>query len=100
MHSKIGDRVVAIESWKDGVLRLIGYGTYIGDEVPGEEAAGFCQLLREENIVNPCIELDDNRGKVYGAECWWGPVDEVQSRIEKSDPDIVFVSLDELRKQR
>lgn len=95
MH-QIGERVIAFQSFKEGVLKLIGYGKYLGDEIPDEKAGGLCQMLREEGIKNPCIVLDSGE-KVYGAECWWAPIAQFQDTIGKTDPEIIPVSLEELR---
>jgi len=69
---KIGDRVGALISKKDGVVRFLGWGTYAGEHIPGPEAGFLAPLLREAGLKNPRIDLDSGKS-VYGCECWWGP---------------------------
>lgn len=76
----IGSRVGAILSADEREVLLIGFGVYVGDEVPGPEAAGMARLLHEIDRPNPCIRLDSGE-KVYGAECWWGDEERVRASI-------------------
>ncbi len=68
--TQVGSRVGAILSGGEEGIKFLGYGVYVGDEVP-EGAAGFMgEGLREYAIANPKIELD-NGLIVWGCECWW-----------------------------
>lgn len=78
--TKVGARVVAIECSTDKEVRIYGYGTYVGDEVPHERAVGMAIDLREMNIPNPKIQLDNGKD-VFGCECHWGPVDRLMTRF-------------------
>lgn len=73
---KVGDRVGAILSAKEGVVRFLGFGTYMGKEVPPENVGGF-----NIGLPNPKILLD-NGEVVWGCECWWGPEEKVKKEIE------------------
>ena len=89
MSTKVGERVGAVLSAKDGVVHFFGWGTYVGDRVP-EEAIGFlAEGAREIGLENPCIELESG-GVVYGCECWWG----VESGVRKRFEGFTFVDVD------
>lgn len=55
----------------DAGARIYGHGVYVGNKP--------CPRLGGR--PNPCIELDDGKGIVWGCECWWGPVDQVAAKI-------------------
>ena len=75
-----GTRVGAILSATDEVVRLLGYGTYEGDEVP-KGAGGFMgEAMAEAGLTNPKIVLD-NGDVVWGCECYWGGEEAVQKEI-------------------
>jgi len=80
---KIGDRVGAILCTNDeeGVLELLGFGTYEGEEFP-ETAVGFmAELVIEAGHKNPKIKLD-NGDVVWGCECWWGSEEKIRRSLE------------------
>lgn len=68
---KSGDRIGAIRSAKNNTVQLLGYGTYLGDEVPGD-------LYPRPT---PKLQLD-NGNVVWGFQCWWGSESAVRSRID------------------
>jgi hypothetical protein len=78
--TKVGSRVGAILSTDKDTVNFIGYGVYVGDEVPDKDAAGFCEGLREHGLVNPKIVLDDGT-VVWGGECWWGPEEQIKKKM-------------------
>ena len=93
----VGSRVCAIQDGAGTQLNIFGYGEYIGDDVPGEEAAGFlADALRELGRTNPMIRLD-NGDTVYGCECWW--VTEETMREQYKDFTIVEVDIREARRK-
>lgn len=68
--TKIGTRVGAMVSEKDGVVRFLGYGVYEGDfNYPGY------------NLLNPRIKLD-NGDVVWGLECWWGSENRIKEKLD------------------
>lgn len=85
-----GSRVFAVLSANDTTVSLLGFGTYVGDEVPPtpvgmyalfaetwEEWDNGIDALKTPHITglrptNCKIVLDDGE-VVWGAECWWGP---------------------------
>ena len=82
MSSEIGQRVVAMESADDKVVRIFGYGVYEAD-VPsgsvftfGPEDDDMEPELRAflENVGGtiPQIRLDNGQ-TVLGSQCHWGP---------------------------
>ncbi len=90
MKYNIGDRILAISHGKDGELFVFGEGEYVGEEVPDSHVGGFMgQALRDGKIPNPCIRLDSGK-KVYGCECWWGPV----GQVKKKYAEWTFVEID------
>ncbi len=93
MRAKQGERVYAVLSATADEVLLLGFGVYVGDEVPpapmGFVRAVFGAVTWEEfdrlaaedegcepnpaaRPTNPKIVLDDGQ-IVWGAECWWGP---------------------------
>lgn len=72
MMKKPGDRIGAIQSAKDNTVKFLGYGVYVGDEVPGDFLP----------VPNPKLQLD-NGNIVWGYQCWWGSESAVKSQIEK-----------------
>lgn len=83
----IGDRAIAIKNTdiENKKLYYYGYGTYIG-ETP-------CPFLF--NHPNPTIELENNKGKVYGCECWWSTnLDKVEESWPKEEFEYIEVPLD------
>lgn len=78
--AKVGERVGAIMSRKEGTIKLFGYGVRIVDEVP-EGAAELGGFLSAIEITNPTILLDSGK-KVYGCECWWGPEEKIKKLCE------------------
>ena len=76
-------RVGAILSSNKEEVHFLGYGEYVGDEVPPADTAdpeSFQQLLHENSIANPKIVLD-NGNVVWGCQCWWGPEEKVKTNI-------------------
>ncbi len=63
--SKVGDRVGAILSSKDGEVKFLGFGVYVGDKIPLGAAGWLAEGAVEHKITNPKIELDS--GKVVWA---------------------------------
>ena len=85
---KIGERVGAIISAKDGVVRFAGYGTLVGYE--DIEIDGL-------EINNPKIVLDSGES-IYGIECWWGSEDMIKMNIQSYDA-LEYVDIKKIRTQ-
>lgn len=80
---KIGDRVGCFLSVVHGTGLLLGYGTYVGNEVPPNEGhTSLTAYLSGERRANPKIVLDSGE-VVWGCECWWGPEDEIKEECAK-----------------
>ncbi|MDQ5988413.1 MAG: hypothetical protein CSYNP_04173 [Syntrophus sp. SKADARSKE-3] len=95
MGTKVGDRVGAILSVKDNTVMFLGYGVYVGDEVPHESIPGvFAGMMRENQIKNPRICLDSGKS-VYGFECWWG--DEARVKDKLKDQNVILVDIYQIR---
>lgn len=108
----IGDRVMALESMNDNVVRVYGCGVYEGDFPRPEESDGVFGTTAEmkatavelwgpeeswsdkqrksfeASISNPRIRLD-NGDVVWGCQCWWG--DEEQTKRHIGLREIVIV---------
>lgn len=89
-----GDRVACWLSADDREVRLLGYGVYDGEDVPGPEAGGLAALLRSLGEKNPRLRLDDGT-VVWGGECWWG--DEERMKLEVGSRRLVPASVAEAR---
>jgi hypothetical protein len=91
MDNQIGDRVGAILSATKDRIELLGYGVYMGDEIPPESAGGF-----NLGFPNPKIQLDSG-DIVWGCECWWGPQETIEARVAMYS-EVVTVSIHDARK--
>jgi len=99
---KVGDRVGAVLSSDDKQVNILGFGKYVGDEIPDADAGGLGPLCREAGCPNPKIVLD-NGDVVWGCECWWGGEEEVRSRLfqaRESGLNLVMVSIKKHRDQQ
>ena len=74
--AKIGDRVGAVLRTTPTEVYLIGYGTFMGHEVPPTG------MLHDHKIPNPKIQLDNGK-VVWGYQCWWGPAKHVAEMVGK-----------------
>jgi hypothetical protein len=95
---KVGERVGCILGAKDKKVKFLGYGTYIGNEVPKEAAGWMAEGLIEHDLTNPKIELD-NGDIVYGCECWWGGEEHVKEMLDNYDGEIVEIKIEKVRKE-
>ena len=99
---KIGTRVGAILCAKATggqapVVDLLGFGEYLGDEVPDEQAlGGLAEDCRAAQIPNPKIRLDSGK-IVWGCECWWGSEKMVRKMLEGAV--VVERDIDEARRE-
>ena len=93
---KIGDRVGAFLAIQNGVGQFLGFGTYMGDEIPPNEGPeSLTSLLAEMGQTNPKILLDDGE-VVWGCECWWSGEEETE--IILSQNERVDVSIKDARR--
>lgn len=96
-----------VESADESAVQLLGFGVYVGDEVPpkpvgvikaifgAETWEEVDRIVAEEGIVpeserplrktNPKLVLDDGTVK-WGAECWFGP-ESAYEKFRKGRPD-------------
>lgn len=93
--TKKGTRVGAILYSTEKEVGFLGYGTYVGDEIPPLEVGG---LLHTAGIPNPKIELDSGK-VVWGIECWWGDADIIKAKIAQSTQKIKNIDIDEFRQK-
>jgi len=83
MPTKVGSRVGAILGAQDRVVRFLGFGVYVGDEVPPNEGGGsLTAMLAEVGCSNPKIVLDSG-AVVWGCECWWAPERQIEERLHE-----------------
>lgn len=96
MKTEVGSRVGAIVSIKNGVALSLGNGVYSGDEVPpSTPEMAHLRMFADNNIPNPKITLDSG-GVVWGCECWWGPVDQMDKRLASCT--VIITTPEEMRK--
>lgn len=78
-----GERVGAMLSRRGRALNLFGYGTYLGEQPVGKQAAGWiAKVVRGHKTTNPTILLDDGQ-LVWGCECWWGTEAQVRRLVHR-----------------
>jgi hypothetical protein len=91
-------RVGAMISMSGNDVQFLGYGEYLGKELPSEEMAnslgGMVQLAREMNLPTPVIHLDCG-DTVYGFECWWSPAEEMEKKLVGKN--VIEVSISDYR---
>ena len=88
--------------WENKIAHFLGFGEFIGREVPDENARGLCPIIRKLGIKNPKIILD-NKKIVWGGECWWSDEAGVVTGIEvlKNKGFLIKeVDIDEVRKKQ
>ena len=82
---KVGERIGAVLSQDSYITNLLGYGVYLGEEVPPPETGGF-----NLGLPNPKLQLD-NGDVVWGCECWWGHEEAVRAMIEGTTIRVVSI---------
>jgi len=101
-HTVKGDRVGVILGISDGVIYLLGYGTFEGYEVPppGERGGGLRDVFHREGRLTPKIVLDNGK-VVWGCECWWQDETTIKAMVEialsEGKNGIVEVDIDDVR---
>ena len=78
---KTGDRIGAVLSASDGVVKLLGYGVYAGDEVPPRDGGWMAECLNDAGATNPKLVLDNGQ-VVWGCQCWWGSESATRERFK------------------
>lgn len=87
-----GDRVGVMWGATATEIQFLGYGTYLGDEIP--------EALSMHSIENPKIQLDTGQ-IVWGYEVWWSDEEAMRRRVrdwENSGFTITMVDIDDCRK--
>ena len=69
-------RIGAILGASTEEVYFLGYGVYLGHEIPPAEIGGF-----NFGLPNPKLQLD-NGDIVYGCECWWGSEEQMRKKIK------------------
>ncbi len=108
--TKVGDRVGAIRNADAGNVYFYGYGIYDGmmscpyrpfgmtvaeyeDIVRGTFSdADAATINRALDFKNPRITLDDERGVVYGLQCWWGSEEKIKAMLEGKN--VIYVDVE------
>lgn len=80
MRVKIGERIGAILSATNDTVSFLGYGKYVGNEVPPEFP-----------IENPKLQLDNGQ-TVWGYQCWWAS--EYQTKQIIGNRKVIMVTVD------
>lgn len=105
--AQLGERVGAILSSDNGVVKFLGYGLYEGDypypgtvvpifeDVFGEDTEEHRRTYEElcHQFDNPRIKLDSG-DYVWGRECWWGPVARIKERFLDKATTVIHVTLE------
>jgi hypothetical protein len=94
-NTSIGARVGAILKTSGATVWLLGYGIYLGEQIP-DPALGVTFFGAPVTSPNPAIVLDSGE-VVYGCECWWGPVEFIQRKV-LGYGKVIQVSIAEERK--
>lgn len=85
VQEEMKSRVIAILNSTDTFVNLLGYGKYLGDVI--HPVYGF---------LTPKILLD-NGDIVWGCECWWGNVEEMEKRFFDGKREIRHVKIEDYR---
>ena len=93
-----GDSVCAILSADKNNVHLIGYGKYLGDEIPDRHEIGSLpKALHLASAKNPKLQMNDG-SIVWGCECWWGDIDSANEFI--GNRNIINVDMEKERSQQ
>lgn len=92
----VGTRVFAVLGARDGVLRVFGAGTLIGNKNPKQEELPE-PIGAFFSDTNPCIQLDDGK-YVWGCECWWGTEKAIRTRFGRYEEEVT-VDVDAWREE-
>lgn len=94
-----GTRVGAfVDRTSEGVVRFLGFGQYVGDEIPPREGGpSLTNMLYEAQRANPKIVLD-NGDIVWGCECYWGPEDHMKAELMKAS-EVKEIRIGDIRKE-
>lgn len=87
---EIGTRVGAILGGSNEEVEFLGYGKYMGEDIPIEAIGFMADLIRDTKRKNPKIELDSGE-VVYGCECWWGSEEKVKSMLKNKKVNNVSI---------
>lgn len=76
MDLRPGDRVGLIRGLvpEKSIVKFLGYGTYLGQEVPPEDIPGSSQFPQHKFML-------DSGEIAWGFEVWWSSEDEMKNRI-------------------
>ncbi len=83
----------------EGVALFLGYGTYVGNDIPPfvglTSQAAAMEGLRASNpkIVLDCGEVG------WGCQCWWGSEEDVKAEL-LTLTKVVPVTIDDIRRGR
>ncbi len=101
MPHEVGERVGAVLRVGAKAVEFLGYGTYVGDEIPETAVGSIAEGIAKVKRTNPKIELDSGE-VVWGCECWWGREEAMKKQLEKwkaSGLAIEEVSIDAVREE-
>lgn len=93
MEWKIGDKVFAILGMSPGssIVKILGPGTYQGEEVPPKDRPGWAGAMAEMDLPNHKILLDTGE-IVFGCECWWGTESSMRKRLGEYETQMTTMS--------
>lgn len=89
---KIGDDVGCCISMTPEEALFLGYGTYVGDEVPPDLGGrSLTSMLAAQGQKNPKILLETG-DVVWGCECWWGPKAAIDAQLQGKEVKRVTIA--------
>lgn len=97
-----GDRIGALLSADKANVQLLGYGVYLGDEIPTAQNGKLSEPMALGIALDkpvPKLQLD-NGSIVYGCECWWAGEDQIKEQVDalvERGAKLTNVNLDEYR---
>lgn len=75
-------RVFAVKEANKSEVYLYGFGDMTEELCP----------IFDNKIKNPKITLDDNKGVIWGCQCWWGSVERYEEFIDGRN--VIVVDMD------
>lgn len=94
---KIGDRVGAYISNRDGAVEFLGYGVISDFDIPRDGVGYVCNAFIRENRKDAIILLDTG-DVVCGCECFWSTEDAVKKTLDGQQIEVVYIS--DIRKRK
>ena len=88
MKTQTEEKVIAIESFKNGILKKYGEGILIPNQIPD------IQPFKKAGAKNPYIKLDNGK-YVWGFQCWWSSLKRFEKEYSEHIKETIIVDVED-----